>query len=160
MIRWMDNNFKKHRTKYILQSLMAFSVIFIMTLFIDIVVETTVMASLGATVFIVFTMPHTTRSKVRYIVGGYTIGFIVGFLCPKLLMTDSVYINSFEVALAVGIAIFLMVITNTEHPPAAAAAMGVAVDGIDLQTAVAFFICILFVLGVKFVMRKWLINLI
>ncbi len=159
-MRWLDSRFSGHRTNYVLQSLMALGVVFVMSLFIDVVLQTTTIASLGATVFIVFTMPHTRRSGIRYTIGGYTVGIIVGSLMFYLMDTDSILMKNLIIAMAVGLAIFLMVITNTEHPPAAAMTMGIVMEGIDIQTIVAIYSCMIIILLFRRFLRKWLINLV
>lgn len=158
-MRWIDPKFKGHRRNYILQSFLALIVIFIMSLFIDIFMQTTIIASLGATVFILFTMPHKQVSRGRYIFGGYTIGIIVGSLCTRLMLPEFIFEESLILSLAVGLALFLMVVTNTEHPPAAALAMGIAVEGADFFTIIAIYICILIVFVGKKLLSPWLVNL-
>lgn len=160
VMRWLDPGFSGQRTKYVLQSLMALGVVFVMSLFIDVVLQTTIIASVGATVFIVFTMPHTLRSSGRYTIGGYTIGIAVGSIMFYLMDTDSILTKNLVIAAAVGLAIFLMVITNTEHPPAAALAMGIVVEGIDIQTILAIYSCMIIILIFKRILKKWLINLV
>jgi CBS-domain-containing membrane protein len=61
--------------------------------------------------------------------------------------------------LAVGLAMLLMVVTNTEHPPAAALAMGIAVEGADLAAVVTVYICLAIVFIGKKVLDRWLIDL-
>jgi CBS-domain-containing membrane protein len=64
-------------------------------------------------------------------IGGYLIGIIAGALMSTLNMafdfTDMVLAHVSLIvfaALATGLAMFLMVVTKTEHPPAAALALG------------------------------------
>ena len=158
-MRWIDPKFKAHRLNYLAQSLMAILVVFVMSLFMDMFAHTTVIASLGATVFIVFTMPHKEVSRSRYLYGGYTIGLIAGECSTLLMVSDVVYMRSLVMALAVGLAIFLMVVTNTEHPPAAALALGVTVDGANLTSVIVIYSCLTIVLLGKWLMRRWLIDL-
>ena len=40
-------------------------------------------------------------------------------------------------SLAVGLSIFIMVITDTEHPPASGTALGVAINGFSAKVLVA-----------------------
>lgn len=159
-MRLIDPNFKGHRRSYVVQSLMALGIIFIMSIFIDIFIQTAIIASLGATVFILFTIPHRNVSRGRYIFGGYTVGIIAGVLCSLLMDTQAVYMESLILALAVGLAMFLMVIMNLEHPPAAALAMGIAVEGADLRTVAAIYLCLLIVFSGKKLLQRWLIDLV
>lgn len=158
-MRWIDPKFKGHRKNYILQSFLALIIIFVMSLFIDIFMQTAIIASLGATVFILFTMPHKQVSRGRYIFGGYTIGIIVGSICSRLMLPQFIFEESLILALAVGLALFFMVISNTEHPPAAALAMGIAVEGADITTILAIYTCVLIVFIGKKLLSPWLVNL-
>lgn len=158
-MRILDDKFKKHRKKYILQSLIAMFVMIILGIFLDMFLQTTLLASIGATVFIIFTMPHTKRSRPRYVLGGYTVGMGVGYLCYVVLDPSFIFVESMLVALAVGLSIFIMVTTNTEHPPAAAVAMGTVISGIDLYTVVIVYLCLILILVAKQLLSKWLIDL-
>ncbi|MBS3733445.1 MAG: HPP family protein [Phycisphaerae bacterium] len=96
----------------------------------------TVIAALGASTFIAFTMPQHRVARVRYLVGGYVIGTIAGTLAwwlmhitplPQQVWAIDNYPHAVFGATAVGVAIFAMVVTNTAHPPAAGVALGITV---------------------------------
>lgn len=158
-MRWIDPKFKGNRKNYMIQSSLALFVVFVMSLFNDIFIQTTIMVSLGASVFILFTMPHKQVSRGRYIFGGYTIGILSGSICTRLMMPNMILEESFILALAVGLAMFFMVVTNTEHPPAAGLAMGIAIDGADYRTIVAVYLCLVIVFIGKKILERWLIDL-
>jgi CBS-domain-containing membrane protein len=91
-----------------------------------------IIASIGATAFIVFMMPDNITAQARNVVGGQLVGLFFGFLFslfpqPALIYSIIVY------SVAVGASIFTMVVTDTEHPPAAGTALGVAITGISLD---------------------------
>lgn len=155
----IDDKFKKNKKKYILQCLLATLIVLVLSAVLDIVLQTAIIASVGATVFIVYTMPHTKRSRIRYIVGGYTIGIIVGASMHYASYLSSPFLKSVFVALGVGLVIFLMVVTNTEHPPAAAVAMGIIIEGVDTYTVFVIYLSIAIVLVGKELLKKWLIDL-
>jgi CBS-domain-containing membrane protein len=125
-LRVVDEGFKRHRARYILQCLLATLVVFVVLLLLDTMSNTTTIAALGASSFIVFTMPHSQISRPRFLIGGYLVGMASGCLCRKLCLisTLSRHSNALFGAVAVGLAIFIMVITDTEHPPAAGLALG------------------------------------
>lgn len=100
-----------------------------------------IIASLGATSFIVFAMPDYITAQPRNVIGGHIVGLFCGFLFsliphPSLLSSILVY------SLAVGASIFIMVVTNTEHPPASGTALGVAMTGITLDVLIAVVVSI------------------
>ncbi len=95
-----------------------------------------VIASIGATAFIIFTMPRNITAAPRRVIGGHIIGFICGsafaFIThPTTLATILIY------SLAVGTTIFFMVALDAEHPPAGGTALGVAITGFSVSVMVA-----------------------
>jgi len=127
-LRWFWRN-------YVFQSLFATFAIFIVLLYLGLQ-EAVIIASLGATAFVVFAMPKSITAKTRNVVGGHVVGLISGALCaliphPTLLLSAIVY------SFAVGLSIFIMVIIDTEHPPASGTALGVAIRGFSLNVTIA-----------------------
>ena len=128
--RLFDEKFTTNRAHYLLQCTLATVAILIVLLALDTVTQTVLISALGASTFICFTMPHIKSSGPRYLVGGYIVGTIVGGFAS--LLASEVIIPSITAettliifgALATGLVIFFMVVTNTEHPPAAALARG------------------------------------
>ena len=169
MNKWsfIDEKFKSHKLQYILQSALATLIIIIILSFLDVIRHTAIIATLGATAFIVYTMPHAYISKTRVLTGAYLIGIITGCLCSlasDFLSTPA--IGSIERdsmlfgGLAVGIAILLMVITNTEHPPAAGMALSLVLNKWD-WTTVAFILVAVITMGLlKKALKPKLIDLI
>ena len=139
-MRLIDRNFQAHPLRYVLQPLLATVSIMIVLLLAGAVAHTVLIASLGASAFIVFTMPTTAAAQPRYLIGGYVVGVVVGALFGLLYghlfaaagMEEAetraeLWLVGFA-GLAVGVAIFAMVITNTEHPPATGVALGLVVN--------------------------------
>ena len=120
---------------YIYQSLLATVVIFIILLLLNLE-HVVVIASIGATAFIVFTMPRNITAAPRRVIGGHIVGFICGSAFafiphPTALTAITIY------SLAVGTTIFLMVALDVEHPPAGGTALGVAITGFSVSVMVA-----------------------
>ena len=120
---------------YIYQSLLATVVIFIILLLLNLE-HVVVIASIGATAFIVFTMPRNITAAPRRVIGGHIVGFICGSafaFIPHPTALTAIIIYS----LAVGTAVFLMVALDVEHPPAGGTALGVAITGFSVSVMVA-----------------------
>jgi CBS-domain-containing membrane protein len=135
LIAQMDERFRSLWKNYLLQSLFAALTIFIVLLFLSLQ-NAVVIASIGATAFIVFAMPKNITAKGRNVIGGNLVGLILGSLCaliphPTFFRSISIY------SLAVGLSILIMVITDTEHPPASGVALGVAISGFSFSVATA-----------------------
>lgn len=153
---------------YIYQSALATLAILLILLFLDVISHTAIIATLGSSTFLVFTRPRAYASRLRPLLGGYLIGTTVGMffyylsLLPGLVSlpvsTSTVYVV-FS-AMAVGGAIFLMVITNTEHSPAAGMAMGLVINAWDFQTILFIFSAVGMLAILRHVLRPYMIDLI
>ena len=120
----LDKGFREHKLRYVLQCGLATVSVLVVLLILYGMSNAAVIAALGASSFIAFTMPQAQVSRPRFLIGGYVVGAAAGTLCHYLnagipWQTDVIF-----GALAVGLAIFGMVITDTEHPPAAGLALG------------------------------------
>ena len=127
--------FKEHWQHYVFQSFFAAVAIFVALLLLNIEQRPIMIASIGATAFIVFAMPKDITAKARNVLGGHLIGILCGSLCaiiPHFSNLSSYLVYS----LAVGVAIFIMVVVDTEHPPAAGTALSVAIHGFSLKASI------------------------
>ena len=164
----VDPKFKSNPGRYIGQSVMVMVVLFAILRLLDAGDNAAVIGALGATTFIAFTMPHAHRSRARYILGGYAVGILVGVFCNYLEIWSHALQHPFfedssqEVfgAMAVGISIFLMVILNLEHPPAAGVALGLALNPvIETRTVFIITIGVLSIAAAKTLLRPLLLDL-
>lgn len=118
-----------------LQCALAGFVVLILLLVLDAVTQTVLIAALGASSFIAFAVPRSLNSGPRNMIGGYIVGMLSG--CVMWYLDASLPVSSETVAhgvlilfgaLAISTAMFLMVVTRTEHPPAAALALGLVLN--------------------------------
>jgi len=134
---------RKNISRYALQCSLAAAVVLILLMVLDAVTQTVLIAALGASVFIAFAVPRSLHSSPRCLIGGYLAGILAGSLMATLNIalefSDVVTAHASMVvfgALATGLAMFLMVVTKTEHPPAAALALGLVLNEWSLLTLV------------------------
>ncbi len=139
--RLVDSKFRQNKRRYVLQTLLAAVTMMAVLLVLDEVEQTVLIASLGASAFIAFAMPRSYPSQPRYMIGGYCVGTVVGCLLSLLaaVLADQAGLDPRGVqivcgAVATGLAFFLMVLTDTEHPPAAALALGYVLNEWHLGT--------------------------
>lgn len=167
MTEFFDRRFAKNPLRYVGQTSLAM-VSTLIVLFVSDAVESTVsIATLGASTFIAFTMPHKRLSRPKLLIGGYLIGTLTGYLNYAIAIgtgwTENGVVISrampFFGALAVGSAIFLMVILDTEHPPAAGLALGYVVNGGTPGKVVALIVAIVLVAGIKTLLKPLMIDL-
>jgi len=125
--RAFDERFPPHWLGYVLQSLLCAGSVFVVLVALR-QQNLVVAASLAATAFTVFAMPQRVTASPRNVIGGHLVGLVFGSVFA-LIPAGSVLAQDGVYALAVGGAMFVMAITNTEHPPAAGTALGVVMAG-------------------------------
>lgn len=89
-----------------------------------------IVASMGATAFIVIAMPKSRAADTGKTIGGQAIGLLCGSLA-SLIPHAGLLSNATIFALAVASCAFLMLVTRYKHPPAAGTALGIADIGVD-----------------------------
>lgn len=163
-----DERFTKHKSNYVIQCLMATMTVHYVLLFLNALTNAVVVASLGSTAFVAFTMPHRKTSEPRHIVGGYFIGMFVATICYGLSVTGAIdnlpffhrHAMEFFGAVAVGLTMFLMLVTKFEHPPAAGLALGLVLREWSPHTLLVTTIAILIIILFQTALKKYLIDLI
>ena len=123
---------RSHWRNYVFQSLLATASLFCVLIFLERGSEV-IVASLGATAFVVFALPNSLTAQPRNVIGGHIVGLVCGFVgywLLNVLPNPEQFIAEAGIhALAVGLSIFVMVTIDTEHPPAAGTALGAAIAG-------------------------------
>jgi len=152
--RSITRKFKKLWKHYILQSLLGS-----LTLLVIVLVrgeeQMIVTATIGSTAFIVFAMPQSISAKTRNVLGGHLVGLGSGSLlfCVPL----EPYL---EYPLALGLAIFLMVALDVEHPPAAATALAVVINQGHRDVFLTVLVSALILSQARFYLRHYLKDLV
>lgn len=167
-VRLLDPKFKTYFPNYILQSLLVVVILVIILTVLEIGANLAIVASIGASSFIIFAMPKTSRAQPRRVIGGHAVGLLSGGVCYLPFLWLSFPVGSlgeellyvFTGAIAVGMSIFLMCITDTEHAPAAGTALGIVIDGFTWQAVVFVLSCVLALSLARWVLRAKLRNLV
>jgi len=168
LVRWrlLDSKFRHNKVRYVAQTAGAALCILVVLLALDSVRQTVLIASLGASSFIAFAVPRSYASRPRALLGGYFVGTLVG--CGlSLAVTWAVPWIALEPgtlrivggAIATGLSFFIMVTTDTEHPPAAALSLGYVLNAWDAGTVLVVFAGISMLSVVKEVVRPKLMDL-
>lgn len=168
-LRIIDNMFKIYPFRYLGQCLIATLSIMIILLFMDMLSQTAIIATLGATSFIIFILPHSYFAKFKPLFGGYLVGILVGCLfslfAESSTLNDHYYylapssIKVISGSLAVGLSIFLMAIFNLEHPPAAGIALSLVLNSWEIETILFIIIAVLALYAIKLFLGKIIIDL-
>lgn len=153
---------KKHWRNYVFQSVLATFSVFCVLIFLE-QGEEIIVASLGATAFVVFALPDKITAQPRNVIGGHIVGVLcglIGFRLLNILPDPNFFIAESAVhAFAVGLSMFVMVLTNTEHPPAAGTALGVAIEGLPLRVAVSVLFFSIVFTAIRLLLKKHLRDL-
>ena len=152
MVIW--DKFKELWKYYVFQSLLTGLVIFIVVLTVgkDKVV---IIASMGATAFICFATPKSVSAQTKHVIGGHFIALICGAI---FVLTAMPYYVEFPSAVA--LAVFLMVVFDVEHPPAAGTALAAVVNEVTLVNAAIIMIISVLITQCRYHMRNQLRDLI
>ena len=147
---------------------MAAGVLLIILVVLEIEAHLIVIAAIGSSTFVVFAMPKVKQAYPRSLIGGHLVGLFSGAVCyllfswfsfPQWSMPEELS-PVLAGALSVGLAIFLMTATNTEHAPAAGTALGITLQGLSLTTA-AFVVAPALGLSLaRWLLKNWLRNLV
>ena len=146
--------FKKLWKYYLWQSFLAAVALFIIVLILgkDKIV---VISAMGATTFIVFAMPTAASAQTRNVIGGHLVGLASGTIFYFATLPYFL-----EYPLAVGIAIFVMVALDVEHPPAAGTALAVVINEVSPDVFVTIMAGAVVLSQCRFYLRHLLKDLI
>jgi len=152
-------NIRREARVMLFQSTLAGLSILILAFALNVSVNAVLVASLGATAFTVFTIPNAISARQRAVIGGHGIGIFAGFTAT-LIIQQLPGLELLGYAAAIGLSSIFMDITETEHPPAAGTALGIALTGFSLEAAVTV---IGGAIGLSFshrILRRWLKDII
>lgn len=141
-------------------------VVLVLLLVLDAVTQTVLIAALGATAFIAFAVPRSLHSAPRNLIGGYAVGILVGALMGTINSLIDVSANFDHAimivcgAIAISLAMFTMVVTRTEHPPASALALGLVLNEWSLLTLMVVMLGVIGLSIVKQLVLPSLLDLI
>lgn len=157
----MMKEFQSYWKYFVFQSLLAGFSVFLIVIVMGLN-QAVMVASLGASAFIVFALPEKITAKPRSVIGGHAVGIICGHAGYKLLEIIPGVTNveqAMGFGLAVGLAVFIMVVIDMEHPPAAGTAFGLVMTGatVPIVTQVLFFSIVLS--GIWWLLRNHLRDL-
>ncbi|MHC4070237.1 MAG: HPP family protein [Planctomycetota bacterium] len=151
----ITEKFKKLWIYYILQSLLAALALFILVLILG-KDKMVIISSIGATCFLVFAMPTAVSAQTRNVIGGHLVGLACGTV---FYFTPLPYLV--EYPCVVGIAIFLMVALDVEHPPAAGTALAVVINEVSpIDAFVIIMLSALILSQSRYFLRRYLKDLV
>jgi len=141
----IDPKFPKYWKQYLIQSSMAAGTVFIITILLA--DNPVIIASIGATAFIIFAMPNNITSEPKRIIGGHLLGFFIGSCFAVFPFMHILFFKAIWFSLSVGITILFMVVLDVEHPPAAGTALGMTLMSYS-STSVTTILISVFILAI------------
>ncbi len=155
IVQIIDEKFKDVWVNYVLQSAIATVVVFLVLTILTSMEKLIIVAAMGSTAFIVFALPKTPTAEPRRVIGGHFLCSLVGWLSILLFPQHFLIAAS----LSVGLAVFVMATTNTEHPPAAGTALGIVVAGFSVKLFLFIILSAVILAASKRLLDPWLKDL-
>lgn len=156
--RILDPKLRRNLPRYVLQCLLATLALLVVLWVEGAVDRLVVVAAIASTAFVLFIMPHSDTATPRHVLGGHLIALTVGAVA-SIVDADAAFLIALEGALAVGVALFLMAATNTEHAPAAGTALAVVTHGFSLSLALLLAVSVVALVLIHRLFRPWLRDL-
>ena len=150
----IGKKFKKLWKYYLWQSFLAALALFFIVLVLG-KDKMVVISAMGATSFIVFAMPTAASAQTRNVIGGHLVGLTSGTIFYFATLPYFL-----EYPLAVGIAIFVMVALDVEHPPAAGTALAVVIKEVSPDVFVTIMASAVILSQCRYYLRHYLKDLI
>ena len=166
---FLDNKFLLNPLRYIFQIGICIPIFILLLLLGDVVLRAPIVIAVASSAFTIFVMPKSIASSPRRVIGGHSIAIILGGLFVLILTftglnglyEGSTIFRDIFIAVLVVLSIFIMVITDTEHPPAAGTILGICLQDEWSWFSVLFvLICMFIMLAIKSILSSRLINLV
>jgi len=167
----IDPKFARNKARYIAQCGFVSVAMILVLLMLDSFYHTVLIAALGASSVVAFAAPSMRVSRPRCLIGGYVVGILVGCGMSALvvmlgggvsfewLTLDERTLRILLGAAAVGLAMFIMVTTDTEHPPGAAVSLGFVLNDWEPMTVGIVMVGIVTISVIKELARDRLMDL-
>ncbi len=107
--------------------------------------------SLASTAFVLFLYPHSRQADPRHAIGGHAVAVVSA--APFAVLAGGVAHDGFVdggsmlfiiyATAALGVAMLVMALTSTEHPPAAGASLALVVHGLHMDLVVFIAVAVL-----------------
>ena len=164
---WRDPGFASLPWQFVIQSVLATLVMLAILAFVNSLSSAAIAAGLASSVVGIFIAPSNRTARIRSVVGGHGAALVLGaavsailFLGPvESFLVDRTILHNLSLAIAVGLVMLLMAITNTEHPPAAGTALGMASREFDILIFLSIIGAVALLAVMKLAIRPYLRDL-
>ena len=165
--QWRDPGFASLPWQFAVQAVLATVVMLAILAFVHSLSSAAIAAGLASSVVGIFIAPSNRTARVRSVVGGHGVALVLGSAFSVLLflgpvegfVSDSSIMLNLSLAIAVGLAMLLMAFTNTEHPPTAGTALGMATREFDILIFLSIIGAVTLLAVMKLAIRPYLRDL-
>jgi CBS-domain-containing membrane protein len=166
-MRILDRNIRTKFPQYAFQCGLATVAMFLILLVQDTVLRAAIIVAIASSAFIIFVVPESVAATSRKVIGGHLVAVLVATPIAAVLnisvieaaAEDSRYVADIAAAVSVGLSILVMVMTDTEHPPAAGTALGLIIPGWSWSAVIFIMSGAIILTLIRIVLRRKLINL-
>jgi len=162
-MRLIDEKFKRMPIRFLAQSGLAFVAVAIIAVYLGVLTNGAVVVALGASAFIVFATAEHDTAQPRRLMDGHAMCIAIGLLCSIPFCLDILPRTETSVGLvaaaAVGFAILVMTMTDTEHPPAAGNARAFAISAREMEHVVFIVAAVISLPVIHRLFLRWLRDL-
>ena len=159
---------RHHWTTCLIQCGLSALALLVIILIVDVVLQAAIAVAIASTAFIVFVMPNSRAAAPRRVIGGHVVAVVVSMSLSALQVapgfgeqvTESHVALDLVAASSVGLSILLMILTRTEHPPAAGTVLGLVIGGWPISTALLVLLGAVVLAVVHALTHRRLINLV
>jgi len=153
----LDPGFARNPRRYVTQAGLATVAILIILVFVDSLSNAALAAGLAASVVTLFLHPASRVASTRALCGGHILTLFIGSGFALLsvvgpvegLMLAAPLLSDLGLALVVAMLIFVMAVTDTEHPPAAGTVLAMATRPWDIKIVAVIIAAVLLLAVVR-----------
>lgn len=163
----LDRHFADRKVHYISQIALATLTLAVVLIFSDALANAAIVTAIASTTFLIFVNPGATMAEPRRIVGGHGVALVSALAFSVVLYTANLNellaftaVRDAAYAVAVGTAMLLMAVTNTEHAPAAGTVLGLVIEPWSLQVALSVAAAAIALAYASVLLRRFLVDLV
>jgi CBS domain-containing membrane protein len=172
-MRLLNDNFIHHKAHFLLQCLIIVfflaAVLFPLGALRASVVTAIGASTLASSIFAIFAAPKAAMSAIHRVLGGYTIGILVGLFWHQLFQHFNAQMHQNPLdhtltidlcgSLAVGTAMLIMAMLDLIHTPPVGFALALAIAPWNYWVICVVIAAVLVLCLIKYLLRNWFINL-
>jgi len=172
--QWFNPKFTNNIGHFCLQALLitVFMFCVLLSLMYGRTGSISILTAIGATsvassIFVVFALPGSSVALPHRVIGGYVIGILAGISWHYAALSWTHFFNTPDFIIhcvaggcAAGTAMLVMGLLDFQHPPTMGLALGLVMDQWDDRTLIVVVVAVLVMCLIKWLLRRWLLDLI